>query len=164
MKRLSITSVIVVCLCAASLAQAGQVSASSEQNASEVSAKKCGDFTSAELASAVAQTITRRTVDRVVNRGSVTEGIFHETRLFQDTYFYDVKVYYYWLGYKNLEIAAYLTNRDFSELQGPGDAVAEELSMGPPLVHFEQHFSDNNIDGTVEIYQEFSKRRGSTFE
>lgn len=164
MKPFSVASAIVLCLCVASLAHAGQVAVPSEQNAPDVSAKKCGDFTSAELAPAVAQTISRRTAEFVINRGATTEGVAHETRLFQDTYFYDVAVDYFWIGYQYLTIHAYLTNRDFSELQSPADAVAEELSMGPPLVHFEQHFYDRGIDGTAEIYQDFSKRRGSTFD
>lgn len=164
MRTSLIPALIVSCLFAASLAQAGQVAISSEQNAPEISVKKCGDFTSAELALAVAQTLSRRTAEQVVNRGAATEGVLHKARLFHENYFYEVDTSFYWNGTKYLTISAYLTNRDFSELRSSTDAVAEELSMGAPLVHFEQYFYDRGIDGTAEVYQEFTKKRGPVYE
>lgn len=60
---------------------------------------------------------------------------------------------------EGLSVTRYLTTEQLDNFPTPGHVVANEFIWGRPKIHIEQTFADTNTDGTVDIYQMFTKQR-----
>ncbi|HXK40718.1 MAG TPA: hypothetical protein VJ046_01300 [Candidatus Paceibacterota bacterium] len=92
------------------------------------------------------------------------EGLMYELKFFLGSEFYQVTVYQYNSGIRHLTLNYYLTNQIFDGRSSPAEFVARELMYGVPKIHLELHITDKNIDGTADVYQEFTKRIGPVYE
>ena len=93
----------------------------------------------------------QKMAQKVANFVARNEG---EARFFKGDAFYSVKN----RGESNLKITYYLTNRDFPRKgKSTADEVADTLIWGVPELYRELHLSDEGTDGTLDMFQEFSK-------
>lgn len=75
---------------------------------------------------------------------------------------YDLTAIVYNDGRRELKIYFYLTNYEFVG-RDADEMVADQLIWGPPKIHQEIHIWDYGVDETVDLYQMFSKQRGSVW-
>lgn len=115
------------------------------------------------LAEKVANAVYQKGEPQAFNVGSDDEGIGYNYKLYVSYRIYDLELSLRKNGRNGLHINYYATNRPVENLKNAADLVARELMYGKATIAIEEHVSDYKIDMVVDIYQTFTKKRGSVF-
>jgi hypothetical protein len=128
---------------------------------SEVSSK----YLAAKVADYVMDSVKFGGQSVVFNSGNSDEGEQIKLQFYTQNAVYIVTVYRYKnpsAGRQALNIDHYLTISPLLSTR-PGDLIADELINGRPKIYLEEHLYDGDLDGKVDIYQTFVKKRSTTF-
>ncbi|MEK7118401.1 MAG: hypothetical protein AAB869_02215 [Patescibacteria group bacterium] len=98
------------------------------------------------------------------NPGSKDEGTSYELRFYTEHDIYVLSVLEFDNGDPRIfNMSFYRTNQRFSEFSTLADQVADQLIWGMPKIIWEEHFSDTNADGSLEMLQTFVKEKDGAY-
>ena len=123
------------------------------------------DSNNQELVKKITDYIAVNGTFKPFNVSTPSEGFESSLVFFTSQAVYSVSIHKYINedGRSSLSIGYYLTTADLLATR-PGDVIARELIYGQPKINQEEHLTDLGMDGSVNIYQTFVKKRGSIFE